>query len=55
MKTKTAAVLTIRAPGKMNKKGRRMIAGWLRRQARHFLARGDLYTKGNFKARYLYT
>lgn len=51
---KTAAILIIKAPGKMNKKGRRMIAGWLKRQARHFIARGGLYTTGNYTARYIY-
>ena len=55
MKTKTAASLTIKAPGRMDKRGRKRIAGWLRRVARHFVARGYLYTKGNFRARYLYT
>lgn len=50
---KSAAVLTIKDPTKMTKAGRRLIAGWLRRQARHFIAKGDRYAKG-FRARYLY-
>lgn len=51
---KEAAKLSVKSPGKMTKRGRAAIASWLRKQARHFLARGDLYTKGNFSARYLY-
>ena len=51
---KTAAVLKIKAPGRMRKRGRKMIADWLRRVATHFEARGELYTKGDFTAKYLY-
>lgn len=51
---KAAAILRVKGVGRMNKRGRKMIAGWLRRQARHFVARGHLYTKGDFTARYLY-
>ena len=54
MKERTAAVLTIRAPERMTKRGRKAIAGWLKRQARHFIARGDRYAK-NYKAKYIYT
>ena len=54
MKVKTAAVLKIKAPGRMRKRGRKMIADWLRRVATHFEARGELYTKGDFTAKYLY-
>jgi hypothetical protein len=53
MKEKSAAILTIKDPQRMDKKGRKMIAGWLRRQARHFEAKGDRYAK-RFTARYLY-
>jgi hypothetical protein len=57
MKTKkeqSAAILTIKSPGKMSKKGRRDIAKWLERQAKNLLADGDKYTDGRFTARYLY-
>jgi hypothetical protein len=54
MKEKSAAILTIKDPQRMDKKGRKMIAGWLRRQARHFEAKGEMYAK-RFTARYLYS
>lgn len=54
MKTKSAAVLTIKSPGSMSRKGRRDIADWLKRQADMLLTDGDKYTDGGFIARYLY-
>jgi len=50
---KSAAVITIKKPGAMTKRGRKSIAAWLRRQAR-YLDRGTNYTTGTFTARYLY-
>lgn len=56
MKSKTAAVLTIKAPGKMTRRGRRSIAAWLRRHARYMDRRAhNIFTKGNFTARYIYS
>ena len=54
MKTKSAAILTIKSPGKMSKKGRGDIIKWLRRQADHLQKEGDNYTEGRFTARYIY-
>lgn len=54
MKTKSAAIVTIKAPGKMSKKGRKQIADWLRRQAANLSKHGNEYTDGMFTARYLY-
>lgn len=53
-KEKSAAVITIKAPGKMSKKGRREIAAWLRRHASMLVKDGDKYTDGRFTGRYLY-
>ncbi len=51
---KSAAVVTIKKPGAMTKRGRKSIAAWLRRQAR-YLERSLNYTDtGNFTARYIY-
>jgi hypothetical protein len=54
MKEKSAAVITIREPGRMSKRGRKAIAQWLRKQAEHFLKHGDQYSETRFTARYLY-
>jgi hypothetical protein len=54
MKEQSAAILTIKAPGKMSKRGRKKIAEWLIRNARDFLSLGDKYTDGRFTARYIY-
>jgi hypothetical protein len=54
-KEKSAAVLTIKAASNMTDEGRREIAAWLRRQAKHLIKHGEEYTEGNFRARYLYT
>jgi len=54
METKTAALLTIKSPGKMDKKGRKRIAKWLMSRAKHFENHGDLYTMGKYIQRYLY-
>ncbi len=53
-KGKTAAVLTIRGPGKMTPRGRKDIATWLRRQAAHLLKHGAEYTDGRFTGRFSY-
>lgn len=54
-KPKTAAIVTIRAPGKMTKRGRRDIAVWLRQHANWLLKHGDEYTDGRFTGRFIYT
>jgi hypothetical protein len=55
MKTKTAATLTVKAPGEMTEQGRRDIATWLRRQATHLVRSGRWYSKrGRFTARFGY-
>lgn len=53
-KSKTAAVITINAPGKMHAKGRRHVAAWLRRQASSLVKHGKDYTEGRFTGRFLY-
>ncbi len=52
--SKSAAILTMRSPGKMTKRGRRDIAAWLRRHAAMLLRDGDKYTEGRFIGRYMY-
>lgn len=54
-KEKSAAIVTIHAPGKMTKRGRKNIATWLRRHALMLLKDGDKYTEGRFTGRYIYT
>jgi hypothetical protein len=51
---KSAAIVTINAPGKMTKTGRKAIADWLRRTATDLYKLGDRYTETRFTARYLY-
>lgn len=51
---KSAAILTIKSPGTMSKKGRKAIAAWMQRQATDFVQLGDKYTDRKFTARYLY-
>ena len=51
---KSAAVITIKSPGKMTARGRRDIAGWLRRHADHLLKHGKDYTDGRFTGRFIY-
>ena len=54
-KYKRAAKLSINAPGKMTKRGRRDIAGWLRNQASSLLKSDGAYTdKGRFTASFNY-
>lgn len=53
-KEKSAAIVTIRGPGKMTKRGRRDIAMWLRRHAAHLLKHGEQYTEGRFTGRFIY-
>ncbi len=50
----SAAILTIKKPGKMSPSGRRAIAGWLKKQAAYFLKYGKEYSDTRFVARYLY-
>lgn len=52
---KSAAILTIKEPGKMHAKGRRTLADWLRAQATMLIKEGKNYTEGRFTARYLYS
>ena len=54
MKYKSAAVLTIKGPGRMTSKGRKDIVTWLRDQASFLSKHGKEYTTGRFTARYLY-
>ena len=54
-KAKSAAIITIKAPSKMTKRGRRDIAGWLRKHADRLTRHGDEYTDGRFTGRYIYT
>ncbi len=52
----SAAVITIKKPGAMTKRGRCEIATWLRNQASNLLKHGNDYNDtGNFVARYNYT
>lgn len=53
-KEKSAAILTIKAPGLMTPKGRKQIAAWLVRHADDLLTYGKQYTEGTFRGRYLY-
>jgi len=53
-KVTSAAILTLKKPGMMSKRGRKDIADWLRKQAAFFLRHGDEYSKTRFTARYLY-
>jgi len=53
-KEKSAAILTVHGLGRMNPKGRKDIAEWLRQQAKNFIKDGHLYSDGRFTARYLY-
>jgi hypothetical protein len=53
-KSKRAATLTIKAPGKMSKRGRKDIVAWLRQQAKHLAKHGENYTDGRFTAGFNY-
>jgi hypothetical protein len=53
MKTKSAAIVTIKDAPKMSKRGRKAIAAWLRRQA-VFLEQYGTKLSPRFTARYLY-
>ncbi len=48
-----AAVVTLRGPGAMTKRGRTTIAMWLRKTADDLEAHGTDYTTGTFRARYM--
>jgi hypothetical protein len=54
-KEKSAAIITLKAPGKMSKKGRKDIAAWLRRHALMLVKDGDKYTDGRFTGRYIHS
>lgn len=54
VKEKSAAVLTIFAPGKMTPKGRKDVAEWLRLSAKNLVKYGDKFDTTRFTARYLY-
>ena len=51
---KSAAIITIKSPGSMTKKGRSEIAAWLRQHAANLVRHGDKYTDGRFTGRYIY-
>lgn len=51
----SAAILTIKEPGKFHAKGRQRLAKWLRDQAAMLVREGENYTTGRFTARYLYS
>lgn len=51
---KSAAVITIKAPGTMTAKGRKAIADWLRHHALMLIKDGAAYTEGRFTGRYMY-
>jgi hypothetical protein len=53
-KAKKVASLSIKAPGKMTKRGREDIAGWLRGLASRLEKKGDTLTDGRFTAGYSY-
>lgn len=53
MKTKSAAIITIRDAAKMSKKGKRDIVAWMRRQA-EFLEKHNDELSSRYTARYLY-
>jgi hypothetical protein len=53
-KEKSAAIVTIKSPGKMTKRGRQDIAQWLRRHAEWLVKHGDEYTDGRFTGRFIY-
>ena len=52
---KSAAVITIKSPSRMTKRGRKDIADWLRRHATMLVKDGDKYTNGRFTGRFIYT
>lgn len=54
MKTKSAAIITIKDAPRMSTKGKRAIAKWMKRQA-DFLLQNNKQLSPRFTARYLYT
>lgn len=52
-KDKSAAIITIKDPDKMDKRGRRAIAQWMRRQADFLETPGGKFSS-RYTARYLY-
>lgn len=50
---RTAAIITIREPQKMSKRGRTCIAKWLRKQA-YYLEKYGATLAPSFRARYIY-
>ena len=53
-KPMSAAIVTIRSPGRMTARGRRHVAEWLRRHADMLMRDGKHYTEGRFTGRYMY-
>lgn len=53
MKDKSAAIVTIKNAPKMNKRGRKKIAAWLRGRAALLEKHGDLMAS-RFTSRYIY-
>lgn len=51
---KSAAVITIKGPGRMTARGRRDLATWMRAAAKRLTRDGELYTDGRFTERFLY-
>lgn len=51
---KTAAIITIKSPGKMTPRGRKDIVTWMRKQAAHLHKYGKHYTDKRFTARFIY-
>lgn len=52
---KVAASIVIHTPGKMNKRGRKDVAKWLRRHADMLVKHGEMYDPVVFRGRYYYT
>lgn len=53
-KAKCVALLTVKSPGKMTKRGRKDIAMWLRGRAELIERRGDTLTDGRFTSGFNY-
>jgi hypothetical protein len=54
-KINSAAIVTLKSPGKFTKRGARKIADWLRRQADDLEALHSKYTTGRFTARWIWS
>lgn len=51
---RSAAIITIKKPGKMTDSGRRRIAKWMREQAQFLERYGNKMSDTSFRARYMY-